>query len=460
MLMRIIIVLGHCFKVAGLSVLTRLNRLLVSREQAAAPLLAESLVAICERCGGAFPKVGQILSTRADLLPQTLCSGLTALQDEMAPLSESEILGALEDNRLTSSFLFFDTKAVASATIAQVHRAKRIDDEREVALKVMRPGVRRKLEQDCAISIFVGKYLARLPRLRSIPVVEALADTSQILLAQTDFVREAANLKRLANLFRDNERVMVPAIHPDLCSESILCMDYVSGMKKLTDTQLSDRRAREAITVGLQALYKMIFVDGLVHCDLHPGNIMVAPDDRVVILDAGFMVELDEATRRLFAEFFLAIAYIDGPTVARIVRETATRLPPDLNEAEFDRDISQLIRRVGGLRAKDFQVSSFVSDLFAIQHKHGIYGTSRFTLIILSLLVYEGVAKDRFPGLDFQKEAVPFVLAALAARPSPPRGQNEGPALPASASYLEEKSDGQCKRTGDFNGAGIQVQFL
>jgi ubiquinone biosynthesis protein len=234
----------------------------------------------------------------------------------------------------------------------------------------------------------------------------------------------------------------VPALHPDLCSESVLCMDYVSGMKKLTDKKLSDKEAKEAITVGLRALYKMIFVDGLVHCDLHPGNIMVAPNDRVVILDAGFMVELDDATRRSFAEFFWAIAFADGSTVARIVRETATRLPDGLNVAEFDRDISELIKRVGGLRARDFQVGSFVGELFAIQHKHGIYGTSRFTLIILSLLVYEGVAKDRFPDLDFQKEAVPFVLAALAAKPSPQPERNEGSPLvsvsalaPSGATY-------------------------
>lgn len=416
MLLRVIIVLGHCLTVAGLSVLTKLNRLLRSRGQTADPLLAQSLVAACERCGGAFPKVGQILSTRADLLPPALCVGLTALQDDMTPVSESEIKRALEDNHLTSSFLFFDTKAIASATIAQVHRAVRVDDEREVAVKIMRPGVRRKLEEDCGISLFLGKYLARLPKLRSVPLIEAIADTNQMLLAQTDFVREAANLRRLANLFRDSESVIVPALHPDLCSEGILCMDYISGMKKLSDKQLSDRQAKEAITVGLQALYQMIFIDGLVHCDLHPGNIMVAPDDRVVILDAGFMVELDETTRRSFAEFFLAIAYIDGATVARIVRETATRLPDGLNVAEFDRDISKLIRRIGGLRARDFQVGSFVGELFAIQHQHGIYGTSRFTHIILSLLVYEGVAKERFPDLDFQKEAVPFVMAALAAQ--------------------------------------------
>lgn len=416
MLTRIICILGNCLYVAGLSVLTKLKRPFPTSGQRTGPLLANILVTVCERCGGAFPKVGQILSTRPDLLPNDLCATLATLQDKMATLPESEIIRALDDKYLTASFLFFDINAVASATIAQVHRAIRIDDEREVAVKIMRPGIRRKLEEDCAISILAGRYLARLPQLRSVPVIESIAETSQILLAQTDFAREAANLKRLANSFHDSENVVVPALHPDLCSDGILCMDYIFGMEKLTDKKLSDQKAKEAITVGLRALYKMIFIDGLVHCDLHPGNIMLDPDDRVVILDAGFMAELDDATRRCFAEFFLAIALVDGSTVARIVRETATGLPVDLNEAEFDRDISELIERVGGLRARDFQVGSFVGELFAIQRKHGIHGTSQFTLVILSLLVYEGVAKHRFPDLDFQKEAVPFVIAALAAQ--------------------------------------------
>jgi len=105
----------------------------------------------------------------------------------------------------------------------------------------------------------------------------------------------------------------------------------------------------------------------------------------------------------------------DGRGAARIVRETATRVPPDFDANAFDDDICYLIERVGGMVAREFQVVGFVSELFALQRKHGIYGTSRFTLAILSLLVLEGVAKQRFPDLDFQKEVVPFVMAALAA---------------------------------------------
>jgi ubiquinone biosynthesis protein len=250
--------------------------------------------------------------------------------------------------------------------------------------------------------------------MRSVPVKEAIAEISEILIGQTDFALEASNLERLAQLFEGSNSLLVPSILRDLCTRNILCMDYIAGMKKLTDPELPEHTAKEALIVGVRALYKMIFKAGFIHCDMHPGNMLVAPDGRLVILDAGFMVELDDSTRRSFAEFFLAIAFHDGRAAARIVRETATRLPSNLNVEAFDEDISDLIERVGGLKARDFQVAGFVGELFAIQRKHGIYGTSKFTPVILSLLVYEGVAKQRFPDLDFQQEAVPFVIAALA----------------------------------------------
>jgi ubiquinone biosynthesis protein len=310
-------------------------------------------------------------------------------------------------------FQHFDREPLASASIAQVHLAVRSDDDRLIAVKIMRPGIRRKLEEDCAIVQFFGHLVAHIPALSSIPVKEALAEASRILQGQTDFAREAVNLMRLHQLFRDNESVVVPALHPDISTQDILCMDYVSGLRKLTDPNLSTQNANEAITAGARALFQMIFVDGFIHCDMHPGNIMVDPNGRVVLLDAGFMTELDDTTRRAFARFFLAIAMKDGPTAARIVRETATCLPIGFDCGGFDADISELIARVGGLKACDFQIANFVGELFAIQRKRGIRGTSKFTMTILSLLVYEGLAKQLYPELDFQQEAIPFLMAAL-----------------------------------------------
>lgn len=375
--------------------------------------LITSSPVLLEQLGGAFPKIGQILSTRADLISEDLRVALSKLQDEVAPLPEVTTRKLLIASGIATSLELVDFTPVASATIAQVHKAKRRDTAQEVALKLIRPGVREKLIADCRIIRFFGRFIARLPSMSSIPVNEALADASKMLIQQTDFEHEKKNHQRLHALFSDGQSVIVPKLHEELCTADVLVMDFIPDMKKLSYPTLSDSKAREALTIGMRALYRMIFEEGFIHCDMHPGNVLVASDGRVVILDAGFMVALTEETRRSFAEFFLAIAFRDGSTAARIVRETAIRLPASLDVPAFDQDITDLIQRVGGLRARDFQVAGFVGELFAIMRKHCIYGTSQFTLIILSLLVYEGVTKQRHPDLDFQQEAIPYLMAAL-----------------------------------------------
>jgi ubiquinone biosynthesis protein len=375
---------------------------------------AKELPLICQRLGGAFPKVGQILATRADLLPLEICEALSCLQDQVKALNPNITKQILDKHTVLQNIRNVEMTPIASATIAQVHRGIRGDDRREIALKVLRPTVQKVLKSDCQIIQFCGQFIARLPAMQSIPVKEALKEASDILIAQTDFGCEASNLKRLHALFANNNDVIVPIIHEDLCTSEILVMEFIPNLRKLSDPGLPEEVVRQALTTGVRSLYSMIFKEGFIHCDMHPGNVLVTLDGRLVILDAGFMAQIDDSTRRSFAQFFLSIAFRNGSTAAEIVRETAQYLPPNLNVKAFDDDITSLIKRVGGLQARDFQVAGFVGELFAIQHKHGIYGTNQFTLTILSLLVFEGVAKQRFPNLNFQQEAVPFVMAALA----------------------------------------------
>jgi ubiquinone biosynthesis protein len=156
----------------------------------------------------------------------------------------------------------------------------------------------------------------------------------------------------------------------------------------------------------------MIFNAGVVHCDLHPGNLMVS-GDRLVILDAGLVAHLDPSTRLAFAQFFFAVATGDGAAVATVVLQTAKHVPGDLDRLTFTEEMQVLVASVQRRRAAEFSVARFVTDLFALQKRHRIGGTSQFGLAILALFVYEGVAQRFFPDLDFQGEAVPFVIGAL-----------------------------------------------
>lgn len=388
-------------------------RAVVRRETNFSLFLGQYMSQVLMACGGAFPKFGQILSSRPDLLPQQLCAQLAALQDQMPALQPWKIEELLQHEFLMWRLQSFEIEPDASATIAQVHRGIVAVDHREVALKILRPGVATQIEQDCRLAEAFAPAVQMLPAMRSVPVLEAVKEAGVAMRRQIDFNREASNLARLRKDFGSFPGILVPQVYVDLSSENVLCMEYVAGMKKLTDPAIPDRTARQLTELGLRALYRMIFETGFLHCDLHPGNLQVSSDGRLVILDAGLMTELDESTRNSFAQFFAAIALRRGRRAAEIVRATAAFLPPNLDCEAFDREIAELITRTGGLSAEHFQVAGFVSELFAIQGRHGIHGTSRFSLIILALLVYEGIAKQRHRSLDFQREAMPFVVNAV-----------------------------------------------
>ena len=370
---------------------------------------------VCERAGGMVPKLGQVLGSRPDLVSREVCSQFERLHDRMppeGPRETSRMLRQLADLALRD----VQRRPIASASIAQVHVAVRSDTGQEVALKLLRPRVHERLRVDMRLARLAGGLLGRLPAFTAIPFAEALELAGAAVGAQTDMKQEGRNLERLARVFASTPWVVVPRVHTDLCRDDVLAMDYIGGLRKLTDPALERDEARRLTVLALHALYVMIFLAGFVHCDMHPGNVMATPDGKVALLDAGLVAELSDTTRRDFAEFFMAIAQSRGDRAADIVLRTALHVPPTLSQEAFRSEIKELVDRVSGLKAGEFGVALFASDLFAIQTRHGLRGSPKFTMAIVALLVYEGLAKQLIPDLDFQAESGPFVLAALTIR--------------------------------------------
>lgn len=364
--------------------------------------------------GPAFVKTAQLLSTRLDLLPPKICGALGRLHDNVPPPSATtlaflrERLGHLDGILVEQS-----AKPVASGSIACVYRAT-AHDGRELAIKVRRPGIDRVLDADLILMRGFARLLAWIPPLRGVPVTDIVDQVAGCLRGQLDFAREAANLRELhENL--DSESVRVPRAVPHLCTADVLVMEYLDGLDRNIPGTVTAEQRQRAVVLALRAIYRMLFLHGLVHCDLHPGNLYFRTDGSVAIVDAGFTVRLTKFAQTKFTAFFYCMSLGDGDACAEVVMSTATP-GPETDVAGFRRELARLVEMHSGARAADFNLVSFAARLFDIQRRYRLYADPQFVFPILSLLVLEGAVRQLHPEVDFQREAMPFLTAAVLKR--------------------------------------------
>ena len=381
-------------------------------------LLGRFLADAFEDLGASYIKIGQILSSRPDVLSAELVASLERLQDQVAPMAPRLLPTVLEKSLgrpLSELFQSFDSTPVASASVAQVHRAV-LHDGREIALKIRRPGIVTQVGRDLKLLSTLAHWAGRIPALRMIPFAELVGEVGEAVAQQLDFLREAENNRRLRSNLAGRGKVKIPVLLEELCSDSILAMEFVSDLVKIGRADLETQDREQGAVEGLRALYRMIFIDGFIHADMHPGNVFVRRWGQIVLLDLGLMAELDGQDRGDFTDFFYGMVTNNGLECARVIHDTATRLTPNFDRGAFDAAMEELIETHSQRSAEAFEVSAFVYQLFEIQRCHGVRGATDFTLTILSMAVYEGMVKQLHPTLDFQKEAVPFLITAKSRR--------------------------------------------
>ncbi|GLZ42306.1 AarF/UbiB family protein [Actinokineospora sp. NBRC 105648] len=365
--------------------------------------------------GPAFVKAGQVLGTRRDILPPGLCAELEVLQDSVAPLDpvrSQVVLTDIYGPGIDSIFPEINYTPVAGGSVACVYQA--VDAQgRVVALKVLRPEIRPVLETDLRIMRRGAGLVARLPVLRGVPVTEVVGQMCDAVLAQLDFPREAASLTRLRRDLAAVRRVWVPQVYPELCGPSCVAMEFVPDLDVRTAQRCPLALRRRFAQSGLAAIYHMLFVNGFVHCDLHPGNLYFTRGGEVVVLDAGFSVQLTDRLRVLFAEFFLNMAVGRGQRCAEIVVQSSAGLRPDADLDSFLAGMAALVVRSHGLSAREFSLISFATEMFDLQRRFGVHAAPELIFPLLSLLVIEGTIRDLDPGVDFQETAKPVLNKGL-----------------------------------------------
>ncbi|MFR9797581.1 ABC1 kinase family protein [Streptomyces sp. MS06] len=382
------------------------------RRGAGGPALrnGERWAALLGRLGPSYIKIGQLLSTRRDLLPDEITVPLGRLTDAAAPPPLRDIEGAVRRayRDVPWPFRSFDRQPVACGSIATVHEAVTLDGRR-VAVKVRRPGIERVMRQDFALSAAAMRIMGALPGLRGMPFGLMHSQVGGAILRQLDFGAEAASLTALRANLAGFDNVRVPEALPELCTPETVVMEYVGGLARFEPGELDADARRGVVRAVLAAVYEMLFVDGLVHCDLHPGNLYFDRDADLVVLDAGFVIRLPDAVRRSFADFFINMAMGDGWMCAQIVIESASRTAEDCDLEAFRAGLCELVGAASGARSGDFELARFAGRLFELQRRFGLYPAPEFAFPLLSLLVIEGMIKRFDADVDFQAEAVPVL---------------------------------------------------
>ncbi|MCD9187501.1 MAG: AarF/UbiB family protein [Pyrinomonadaceae bacterium] len=379
--------------------------------------LGETIAEFCQKSGGAFIKIGQILGTRYDIFSDEILIPLQKLQDNVRPADTSQIIEIIErnlKNKIENIFIDFEYKPIASASISEVYRAALRHNRQKVAIKVLSPGIGKKYENDLLLLKFFIKFLNRFNFFKEIPLIESFDLIAESLRRQTDLLTEAENNRRFQIGFNPLTRVKLPKIIHELSTDEVLVMEYFDNLKKVSE--LAPEESKKLVIHALKALYRMIFLNGFVHCDLHQSNFFRLKPDELVLLDTGFTAEIENNVRISFCDFFESIVHNDAKNCSRIIIKSALRLKPDFDCFAFENEIGKLINQYSAVDVRNFQISRFVLSLFKTQRKYGVYSTPHFTLPILSMLVFEGTTKKYCPELNFQKIAIPFLISALNAK--------------------------------------------
>jgi ubiquinone biosynthesis protein len=377
-------------------------------------LRPEALAADLEALGPTFVKLGQLLSTRPDLVPEGHARALARLQDRVQPVPFPEVQRAVEDSlgvRLGHAFARFEEVPLASASLGQVHRAA-LRDGRPVAVKVQRPGVARRIEEDFECLEDLAALLERRTELgRRWRLSGILEEARTSLTAELDYEEEARSLERLAAELRDYRRIVVPLPVHDYTRDRVLTMDYVRGRKV---TQLGPLGRLELDGEGLvddllAAYLEQILVHGFFHADPHPGNVFVTDGGDLALLDLGMVARIPPETQELLLKLVLALGEGRAEETAEHALQLSEKLP-EAREPELRRAVAQLLGR------GEPRTGTLVLELAAALTRAGFGIRRELHLLGKTLVQLDEICHTLAPGFDVNAAIRRRSVALVASR--------------------------------------------
>ena len=366
-----------------------------------------------ESLGPIFVKFGQMLSTRRDLMPVDLADELARLQDQVPPFPSSQSIALLEGTfgkPLLETFRSFEETPVASASVAQVHFAV-LHDGREVAVKILRPGITRIIAHDIALLKIAADLIEWLwadgRRLKLRLVIE---EFEKHLNDELDLTREAANGSLLRRNFASSGLLRVPEMYWDFCTADVMVMERMYG---LPISQIDGIRAAgvdipKLAADGVEIFYTQVFRDGFFHADMHPGNVQVAADGRYIALDFGIMGTLTDTDKHYLAQNFIAFFRRDYKRVAQVHIESGWA-PKETRVDELESAIRAVCEPIFDRPLREVSFGRVLLRLFQTSRRFGIEIQPQLVLLQKTLLNIEGLGLQLDPELDLWKTAKPWL---------------------------------------------------
>ncbi len=380
--------------------------------------LPERLRLGLQSLGPIYIKLGQMLSTRRDLLSPIYADQLAHLQDNVPPFCGEQAIKVIETSLgkpIEQLFADFDANALASASIAQVHSAILLEDGREVVIKVIRPDIEKTIQADLQLMRWLAELMQRFlkdaDRLRPVEVVHEYEKT---IIDELDLMREGANAIQLRRNFLDSKLLYVPEIYPDYCTKNALVMERIYGIpvSDIASLKAQGTDLKLLAERGVEAFFTQVFRDSFFHADMHPGNVFVSyehPEDPLWIgIDCGIVGTLNKDDKRYLAENFLAFFNRDYRQVAQLHVDSGW-VPPETPVEEFEFAIRAVCEPIFEKPLSEISFAQVLINLFNTARRYNMKVQPQLVLLQKTLLYIEGLGRQLYPQLDLWDTAKPFL---------------------------------------------------
>lgn len=378
-----------------------------------------------EELGPTFIKLGQILSTRPDLIPSDYIEELQKLQDEVPPFAYEQVEKAIKKELgadVSEIFKSFEQIPFAAASLGQVHQAILKDGEK-VVVKVQRPDIEKIIETDLDILFHLARLTEKhIPDSRLYDPVGIVEEFAKVIRLELDYGTEGRNAERFKKNFEGEEIIYTPKIYWEFSSKRILTMELIEGIKinALEELDKAGYDRKKIAENGAKAFMKQILIDGFFHADPHPGNMLVMKGEIIGFMDFGMMGRLDEETREKGVDLFIALMERNPDKIINEMLDLGIA-PPEIDTRSLKIDIKEMIDRYYNKPLREIRLGELINQLVEISIKYQIKMPAEFALLGKALLTIEGIGLELDPDFNLAEIAKPYAKDIILERKSPQR---------------------------------------